>query len=864
MAVKIPIITVFDSKGLRQAQFQLNKVRGNFQNIGRNIAIAGAAIGGFAAVSVKAFADFDAALTKSTAIMGNMSDEMRTKMSNTARDVAKATTFSASQAAEAYFFLASAGLDAESSIAALPQVARFAQAGMFDMALATDLLTDAQSALGMVIKGDSLANLEEMTRLSDVLVKANTLANASVQQFSEALTTKAGAALKAVNKDVTEGVAVLAAFADQGIKGAAAGTQFSIIMRDLTTKAIQNKNAFAAAGISVFDTAGNMNNLGDIIGDLEGALAGMSDETQKATLLQLGFSDKSLASLTALLGTSDAIKTYEASLRSASGFTNDVAGKQLDTFNAQVQLLQSAFTDVGISVGQQLEPALRNLIPQLQAALPLLGEKLVAAISDIDFVSLANSIVDLTVFLIENAETIGKVITALFLLNTAFNLSKIAVGVYNAAAVILGNTFVVTAGKIGLATGAVKLFRTALITTGIGALVVGLGFIIEAIINTNKAAEEGKPAVDNYGGAIRKSGADAEWAAGKYGIATKAVKDYSDAVSRMPRPTFSSAAEDRRFESFRPGALPSIPGIVPPALTGGAGGGGGGAGSVTSDPTGLRAWTASNKKEARISAKEIELISKGLSADVARSIVGSNTPLKTANQAIQRINKNGTKAINNLTKSFQNSAAGQQAAAAQAAAAAEQAAQAAAAAAQAAAEQARREAEILAEKQRVYEAFAFSVTSTFGRIKDAILGAFSLPELGGSTNSIIRNMDKLLVRVRAFSQNITRLSDMGLDPKLLQQVINAGPIAGAKLAANLVSGGVAGLNTINRGFSELGGLATDIGTTGTQAAFRGEAQQNIYNLTINGGLDSGASIGKAVVDAIKAYERTSGVVFQGA
>jgi hypothetical protein len=170
----------------------------------------------------------------------------------------------------------------------------------------------------------------------------------------------------------------------------------------------------------------------------------------------------------------------------------------------------------------------------------------------------------------------------------------------------------------------------------------------------------------------------------------------------------------------------------------------------------------------------------------------------------------------------------------------------------------------LAEKQRVYEAFAFSVTSTFGRIKDAILGAFSLPELGGSTNSIIRNMDKLLARVKSFSANITKLSDMGLDPKLLQQVINAGPIAGAKLAANLVSGGVAGLSTINRGFAELGALATDIGTTGTQAAFRGEQQQTIYNLTVNGGLDSGASIGKAVVDAIKAYERTSGVVFQGA
>jgi hypothetical protein len=125
-------------------------------------------------------------------------------------------------------------------------------------------------------------------------------------------------------------------------------------------------------------------------------------------------------------------------------------------------------------------------------------------------------------------------------------------------------------------------------------------------------------------------------------------------------------------------------------------------------------------------------------------------------------------------------------------------------------------------------------------------------------------MDKLLSRVKAFSQNITKLSSMGLDPKLLQQVINAGPIAGAKLAANLVAGGVGGLAAINAGYSELGNVAGEIGMTGTQAAFGTQAQQNIYNLTINGGLDSGASIGKAVVDAIKAYERTSGVVFQGA
>ncbi len=248
MAIRIPILTSFDPKGLRQANAQLNNLAGSVRSLGRNLAVAGAVVGAFGAITLRTFANFDAAMTKSTAIMADMSDEMRKKMADTARDVAKSTTFSAAQAAESYFFLASAGLDAQSSIAALPMVAKFAQAGMFDMAKATDLLTDAQSALGMVIKGDPLKNLAEMTRLSDVLVKANTLANASVEQFSEALTTKAGAALKAVNKDVTEGVAVLAALADQGIKGANAGTQLSIVLRDLTTKAIRNGQAFEKAG----------------------------------------------------------------------------------------------------------------------------------------------------------------------------------------------------------------------------------------------------------------------------------------------------------------------------------------------------------------------------------------------------------------------------------------------------------------------------------------------------------------------------------------------------------------------------------------------------------------------------------------
>lgn len=451
MAIRIKIVADYDKKGMTAATRALDDFGKAAQIALGAVAVATAAL---AAKSVMEFAKFEGAMVQSQAIMGDLSDQMKNEMSDAAREMAKNTTFSAEQAAESYFFLASAGLDAEASIAAMPRVASFAQAGMFDMARATDLLTDAQSALGLTIRDDAVANMENMARVSDVLVKANTLANASVEQFSTALTTKAGAALRAVGKDVEEGVAVLAAFADQGIKGELAGTQLGIVLRDLSTKAINNKAAFEEAGIAVFDSAGEMNNLGDIVADLETSLAGMSDETQKATLLQLGFSDKSLGSLQALLGTSDAIKTYEAELRKAGGTTDEIAEKQLESFNSQLKLLESAVTDVFIEIGEQLTPALKDLVDKVKEVVPEIGEKLVEAIKKVDFAQVVEDFGNFVVLIVDNID----------------NIAKVAGGLLTAAAALASYRI-----ATGLATTATALFNSTLLLNPIGLFVAAMG-----------------------------------------------------------------------------------------------------------------------------------------------------------------------------------------------------------------------------------------------------------------------------------------------------------------------------------------------------------------------------------------------------
>jgi len=311
--------------------------------------------------AVKAFADFDKAMVESLAIMGDVSADLRKEMADTAKQLSGESIFAARDLAQAYFYLASAGLDAEQSIGALPVVTKFAQAGMFDLSLATDLLTDAQSALGLTVD-DTAQNMENMTRLSDVLVGANTLANASVQQFAEALTNRAAAALRSVNKEAEEGVAVLAAFADQGAKGREAGMQLAIVMTNLETAARMNKKEWKELDVAVYDSSGNMRNMADIVGDLEGLLEGMSDEQKSATLAQLGFNERAIKSLKTLMGMSEKIRQYEKDLRSMGGITEEVSEKQLKAFSHQMTLLKNQLVKVGIEFGEHLIPIIKKLV----------------------------------------------------------------------------------------------------------------------------------------------------------------------------------------------------------------------------------------------------------------------------------------------------------------------------------------------------------------------------------------------------------------------------------------------------------------------------------------------------------------------
>jgi len=269
--------------------------------------------------------------------------------------------------------------------------------------------------------------------------------------------------------------------------------------------------------------------------------------------------------------------------------------------------------------------------------------------------------------------------------------------------------------------------------------------------------------------------------------------------------------------------------------------------------------------EGKKATKQAELLGKGLNQGLVDQILTGKQPLITANKIIADVTKKGGETRNKVVKDLNTKFAGTYAEVNKAAAAA-------AAEADRLAQESRARAEELkrAEEARIdglnqlYANFLETIKGTFGQIRSAIKGAFDITGLGGSTNAIIRNMNKLLAKMKDFSANVRNLATMGLDPALLQQVIQAGPVAGARLASALVAGGADALGQINAGFMQAGSLASEIATTGVQSLFDTQRQQSVYNITVTGGVGSGATIGKAIVDAIKDYERTSGAVWQGA
>jgi hypothetical protein len=566
-------------------------------------------------------------------------------------------------------------------------------------------------------------------------------------------------------------------------------------------------------------------------------------------------------------------------LMQATGKTQGDFANTSDGLANQLRILTAEVSNTEIEIGNQLLPVMAELLPIVRDLVRDLGTQLVAAVKAVDWKALTTDLMNVLSFFIRNATAIAQLTVAVFAINTAFKAFQVISGIVSVALSVKTWWLAKTATGMTNAAIATGLFSTALKTIPFLAIAAGLATIGAAMIAVRDDARLASDGVKKLYEETQSDLIANPWkqAVNPGKVYIGLIRDAKGETSglkaeleSLPRKINVDVVLDVQMESrIRNRELQSYLGFL--GERGGITDTGAGykAGSTTTTTTttgGAARPSASplqqiindSKKNATVIKKQSTLERKGLSAEVAAWVTSSAKPVKAANQAIARISKNGNKAIANLTKAYTNSAAGQAAAAASAAVEITESFTVAYD------DTADKEAAALAERERVFQSFTDSVKATFAGMKNGIINAFDLTELGGSSNAITRNMEKLLTRLRAFANNVKNLASMGLNPALLQQVISAGPMGGARLAEALVMGGAGGLSALNAGYSEFGALSSQIAQTGTESLFNTGAQQTVYNINVDGGVGSGSTIGKAIVDAIAAYERTSGAVWQRA
>lgn len=357
--------------GLKDASSQ---AQGFGSTLKKGMKIAGQAVGvaitaatkatiDFGKASIEAGANFDSSMSQVAATMGYTTEDLANSTSKAAQDMAKLrdfaqemgskTAFSASQAADALNYMALAGYDADTSISMLPNVLNLAAAGGMELASASDMVTDAQSALGL--------EMNEMTGFVDQLAKTSSVSNTSVSQLGEAILTVGGTA-KTLSGGTTELNTALGILANNGIKGAEGGTALRNIILSLSTPTDKAAKKMKELGLEVYDADGNMRPLNDIFNDLNGTLSGMTQGDQLEVLNTL-FNKVDLKSANALLAT-DAEKWAELTnaIDNANGAAENMAETQLDNLEGDITLFKSALEGTQIAISDGITPSLREFV----------------------------------------------------------------------------------------------------------------------------------------------------------------------------------------------------------------------------------------------------------------------------------------------------------------------------------------------------------------------------------------------------------------------------------------------------------------------------------------------------------------------
>lgn len=315
------------------------------------------AVAGLGLASVMAFTGFDDSMRNVQATMGSgLGDSIQeveqniTSLRDKAKEMGSTTAFSASQSADAMGKLALAGWDTDQILAGIGPSLNLASAGSMDLATSADIMTDTMSAFQI--------EAEKAEQTADIFALTASSTNTDVMQLGEAMKYAGGEAYSA-GMSLADTNSILGYFANTGIKGSQAGTTFSSMLRDMRANAEDGAFAIGDTTVALYDQNGEMRNVIDIMGDVEGATSGMTD-SQRDQALSSVFQSQSMKGVNSIMAQGvDGLVELSGELNNADGTAQSMADTMEGGLGGSFRGLKSATEGLFIAIGEQLAPALQ-------------------------------------------------------------------------------------------------------------------------------------------------------------------------------------------------------------------------------------------------------------------------------------------------------------------------------------------------------------------------------------------------------------------------------------------------------------------------------------------------------------------------
>jgi len=343
------------------------KLTTTLNKVGRGLAIAGAGMTAFAAPFVAGMASavqagmgFEKVMYKIKAIAGATDEEFQ-QLTQTAMKMGAQTAYSASEAAEAMYLMASAGMKTKDIVASIADVLNLATVAQTDLATATDLVISTLNSFGM--------SAQEAGRVVDVFVQACANSPATVEKLQYSLKYAAPAA-KALGLSLEETVAALMMFYRAGRKGEEAGTALREVLTELADPKVQK--ALEQYGIKVMDASGKLRDLGVILDDIK--KKGLS-ATQ---IFQIFGPEAGSAIITLTQQGGDAYKEFVEILEKSNGVAKQKADEMKNTVWYKMKELASQLESIKLEIFKDSKGDIKEFLDMLVKAMPAIKEFIVS------------------------------------------------------------------------------------------------------------------------------------------------------------------------------------------------------------------------------------------------------------------------------------------------------------------------------------------------------------------------------------------------------------------------------------------------------------------------------------------------------